>query len=185
MTNLRKQLYDSIINLLPKGRKTELKKTFNIKYTGIEALKQKKIEVENILSNQEEKSIPVNLNLDTSKKMFGVEVNLEYINKSELPNNILNKEPEKLNNTATSNEIKNFNRRYNRWLESVKKFLANQPIRYNKKGKVIPPIKIEERTFRFSVNRGKINKTLDALKEKFIKEKGGKNYCLIITFIKK
>lgn len=182
MVNTRKELYDSIIDLLPKGRKIELKKALNIKYTSIEALKQKKIEVANILSKDKVKDIPINLNLDTSKKMFGVEIYIEYIKKELLPDNLLGNEPRFSN--LTSNEKRNYIRRYNRWLLSVKNFLAKQPVRYNKNGKILPPIKIEEKTFRFSVNRGKINKSVEALKQKFIEEKGGEQYCLIITFKK-
>jgi GTPase SAR1 family protein len=187
MANLRKQIYDSIINLLPQGRKNELKKTLNITYAGIEALKQKKIEVENALRVPQE--IPVDLSLDTSKKMFGVEVYIEYIKKDLLPDTLLNKEPEPILPTASSLAKRNYNRRYNYWIKSVKEFLRNQPVRYGKTllsgaRRILPPIPIEERTFRFSVNRGKINKSVEAFKESFIEDKGGEVYCLIITFIK-
>jgi hypothetical protein len=187
----RSELLKQIKALLPQGRKGELIKALNIKYGSVAELKVKLEEVKKINFNEVEKPVkePVNIEiLDEIKKIVGIEVELDWVRKKSLPDEILDKEPEPILSTASSLEKKNYNRRYNYWLKNVViNWLENQPIRYGKKllsGKerILEPLPINNETYRFGVNEGNLTATLEAFKKKFINRYNGENYCLIIKF---
>ena len=186
MNNPRSELYNQIKALLPEGRKKELLSTLNIKYGSVKYLKEKLEEVKNINFLQVAKPV----DLDEEKKMIGVEVNFEWVRKLSLPEEVLNKEPKPLLETATSDEKRNYKRRYNYWIKNVVYvWLRNQPKRYGKrllKGTErqveLEPIPIKQETYRFAVNEGRLEATLEAFKKKFIKYIGSSQYCLILQF---
>ena len=186
MNNPRSELYNEIKALLPEGRKKELLSTLNIKYGSVKYLKEKLEEVKNINFSKVEKPV----NLDEKKKIIGIEVNFEWVRKASLPEEVLNKEPEPILETASSLEKRNYKRRYNYWIKNVVYvWLRNQPKRYGKrllKGIEreieLEPIPIKQETYRFAVNEGRLEATLEAFKKKFIDYIGSPEYCLILQF---
>jgi len=185
MNNPRSELYNEIKALLPEGRKKELLTTLKIKYGSIKYLKEKLEEVKKINFSKVAKPV----DFDKKKKLVGVEVEIDWLRKQSLPDEVLNKEPEPLSENATSDEIKNYNRRYNYWIKNViYTWLRNQPVRYGEKmlktgtRQILQSLTPIQETYRFAINEGKIDATLKAFRKKFLDKHNGAEYTIILRY---